>query len=61
VQKRNVWDVKSMVMAIKAVRNKKMGLPKASEMFSIPRATPKEIGIILASTVSVVWTFLLRG
>jgi hypothetical protein len=50
-----------MVRTVKAVRDKKIGLLKASKVFNVPRATPKEIVMVLASTVSVVWAFLLGG
>jgi hypothetical protein len=56
-----MWGVESMLKAIKAVRDKKIGLLNAWKMFNIERATPKEIGMILVSIVSVVWTSLLRG
>jgi hypothetical protein len=50
-----------MVGAVEAFRDKKMGLLKASKVFSVPRATMRKIGIVLATTVYVVWTFILRG
>jgi hypothetical protein len=50
-----------MVKTVKAVRDKKIDLRKASKMFNVPRATLKDIGMVLVSTVSLVWTFLLRG
>jgi hypothetical protein len=53
--------MESMVRAVKAVRDKKMNLLNVSKMFNIPRATLKQIGMILISIVSVVWTSLLRG
>jgi hypothetical protein len=52
-----IWVIESVVGAIKAVRIRRW----VSEMFSAPRATLKETGMILVNTVSVVWTFLFRG
>jgi hypothetical protein len=49
-----------MARAVKAVRDKKMGLLKASKMFNVPRATLKETGMMLVSTVSEMWTYVLR-
>jgi hypothetical protein len=50
-----LWGIESMLRAVKAVRDKKkMGLLKASKVFSVPTATLKETGIILVSTVSAV-------
>jgi hypothetical protein len=42
VKKRKAWDKESMVRAVKAVRDKEMGLLKASKMFNVPRATLKD-------------------
>jgi hypothetical protein len=50
-----------MVRVVKVFRDKKMDLLKASKMFNVPRATLTEIDMIFVSTVSAVWTFLLRG
>jgi hypothetical protein len=58
---RKVSGLESIVRAVKVVRDKKMGLLKASKMFNIPGATLNEIGMVLVTTVSVVWTSLLRG
>lgn len=37
--KRKQWNPGDMVMAIKAIRNKELGLKKASHKFSVPRPT----------------------
>ncbi|KAG8256370.1 hypothetical protein J6590_070491 [Homalodisca vitripennis] len=37
--KRKKWNTDDMVMAINAIRNKEMGLKKASQKFSVPRPT----------------------
>lgn len=37
--KRKKWNTDDMVMAIKAIRKKEMGLKKAAKTFSVPRAT----------------------
>jgi hypothetical protein len=42
VRKRKAWDKESMVRAVKAVRDKEMGLLKASKMFNVPRETLKD-------------------
>jgi hypothetical protein len=42
VNKRKAWYKESMVRAVKAVRDKEMGLLKASKMFNVPRATLKD-------------------
>jgi hypothetical protein len=56
-KERKMWAIESILRAVKAVRERKMDLLKDSKMFSGPRATPKEIAVIL---VSRVWIFLLR-
>jgi hypothetical protein len=33
-----VWDKKTMVQAVKAVRGKEMGLLKSSKILTVPRA-----------------------
>jgi hypothetical protein len=37
-----MWDKESMVRAVKAVRDKEMGLLKASKMFTVPKASLKD-------------------
>jgi hypothetical protein len=43
-----------MMRAVKAVRDKKMGLLKTLKTFNVRRATLKETGMILVSTASAV-------
>jgi hypothetical protein len=50
-----VRGIDATVSAIKSVRDKKMGLLKASKMSNVPTATMKKTGVILVRTDSFLY------
>jgi hypothetical protein len=60
-ERRNMWDIESKMRELKAVRDEKISLLKASKMFNILRTTLTGTGMNLVGTVFVLLIFILRG